>query len=148
MYGGWRVFALVAWVRCPCLALLCAVHSPSVAWVCLLQNIDIPGGEVKGTNVARRLLRKGYQGFVCIRSANDSDEDKALVEESGAHWFIDKQIPIRRMLELLQREYYHFLLQRGPLPPALEGRATPPHQALRSNTSSPDVEVLSFFGPS
>ena len=80
--------------------------------VILDQNVDIPGRELLGTDVARELLADGYRGFLCIRSANDMEQDRELTRQSGAHWHVGKEVPIPRMVEMLRAEYHRFLSDR------------------------------------
>ena len=79
--------------------------------VILDQNVDVPGKELLGTEVAAELLEEGYQGFLCIRSANSTEADVELSRRSGAHWHVSKDVPVPKMVKMLQREYQAFAAQ-------------------------------------
>lgn len=48
------------------------------------------GNEVLGTNIVKELRKHNYDGIVCIRSANDSGEDRESYRNSGANQVLAK----------------------------------------------------------
>eukprot|EP00667_Euglena_gracilis_P002544 EG_transcript_2547 len=69
------------------------------------QHLDYQGAIVYGTDVARRLRCAGYAGFICVRSANATEEDEAEYRRCGADCMIGKDVPLRETVEVLQRAY-------------------------------------------
>lgn len=66
-------------------------HPPLARWpapdvLILDQHLDYQGAIVYGTDVARRLRCAGYAGFICVRSANATEEDEAEYRRCGAAW--------------------------------------------------------------
>lgn len=47
-----------------------------------------------GTDLLRQLLAHGYRGLACIRSANDSADDRARYAACGAHCTIGPGAPL------------------------------------------------------
>eukprot|EP00668_Euglena_longa_P043232 GGOE01057355.1.p1 GENE.GGOE01057355.1~~GGOE01057355.1.p1 ORF type:complete len:680 (-),score=145.73 GGOE01057355.1:139-2148(-) len=64
-----------------------------------------------GSDIARRLVQSGFSGFICLRSANDSVEDRELYMSSGAHCCFGKDLPCNQLLAELKEQYC--LFQRG-----------------------------------
>eukprot|EP00669_Euglena_mutabilis_P003653 TRINITY_DN14664_c0_g1_i1.p1 TRINITY_DN14664_c0_g1~~TRINITY_DN14664_c0_g1_i1.p1 ORF type:complete len:457 (+),score=94.21 TRINITY_DN14664_c0_g1_i1:82-1371(+) len=67
-----------------------AVESADV--VIVDQHLDYRGKSYLGTTLVRRLRLLGYQGLICIRSADDSPVDQAQYAQSGAHYFVSKNV--------------------------------------------------------
>eukprot|EP00667_Euglena_gracilis_P002989 EG_transcript_2995 len=61
-----------------------------------------------GTDVAQRLVRSGFTGFICLRSANDSAEDRELYMRSGAHCCFGKDLLGRQLMDELKAAYCLF----------------------------------------
>eukprot|EP00667_Euglena_gracilis_P002680 EG_transcript_2684 len=71
-----------------------------------------------GTDIAQRLVESGFAGFICLRSANDSPEDRALYLRSGAHCCFGKDLLGRQLMDELQAAYCLFeQQQRSPIEP-------------------------------
>ena len=56
------------------------------------QHLDYPGAEVLGTSITEYLAKAGFQGLLCIRSANSSEGDEALYCSNSAHCQIGKDM--------------------------------------------------------
>ena len=97
------------------------------------QNIDVPGKSFLGTDILKDLVEAGYRGFVCIRSGDSTDDVKALALESGAHWYVGKEVPIRQMISSLRLQYEEFLKNAPP--------ASQTHEFLPRNSDSPTKEA-------
>jgi DNA-binding NarL/FixJ family response regulator len=82
------------------------------------QNLVYPNGTVFGTDIVRRLLNSGYNGFIAIRSANDTEEDHKIFFTSGAHVVLGKDVPAKDMIARLRLSHQKFLMgsARPPLP--------------------------------
>eukprot|EP00667_Euglena_gracilis_P005032 EG_transcript_5063 len=61
-----------------------------------------------GTDIAQRLLESGFAGLICLRSANDSMEDRALYMRSGAHCCFGKDLLGRQLMAELKQAYCLF----------------------------------------
>ena len=72
------------------------------------QNLEYEGETVLGTTIMGELLAAGFQGLLCIRSANTSPPDVDLYERSGAHCVIDKTVPARKMIQQIVTKYKDF----------------------------------------
>ena len=73
------------------------------------QHLDFPGKHILGTDVVKEILEVGFQGLVCIRSGNTSDEDRALYYESGVHCCFGKEEPMKTVIATLSKTYQaHF----------------------------------------
>eukprot|EP00668_Euglena_longa_P010458 GGOE01012665.1.p1 GENE.GGOE01012665.1~~GGOE01012665.1.p1 ORF type:complete len:340 (-),score=81.45 GGOE01012665.1:726-1745(-) len=75
-----------------------------------------------GSDIARRLVQSGFGGFICLRSANDSVEDRALYLSSGAHCCFGKDLPCTQLVAELKERYCSHQ-RRGGME---QGRCTPP----------------------
>ena len=69
------------------------------------QHLEYEGVTVLGTTIITELLAEGFQGLLCIRSANTSEADVALYQQSGAHCVIDKALPAARMVRQIVTSY-------------------------------------------
>eukprot|EP00667_Euglena_gracilis_P003783 EG_transcript_3794 len=77
--------------------------------VILDQHLDSESaGTHYGTDLVQQLLAAGYSGLACIRSANDSPEDRARYTASGAHCTVGKDVSGARMVEQLAAAYTAF----------------------------------------
>ena len=72
------------------------------------QNLEYEGETVLGTTIMGELLAAGFQGLLCIRSANTSAPDVDLYERSGAHCVIDKTVPAGKMIQQIVTKYKDF----------------------------------------
>ena len=72
------------------------------------QNLEYEGETVLGTTIMGKLLAAGFQGLLCIRSANTSAADVDLYERSGAHCVIDKTVPAGKMMQQIVTKYKDF----------------------------------------
>eukprot|EP00667_Euglena_gracilis_P016050 EG_transcript_16746 len=86
-----------------------------------------------GTDLVAQLLDLGFRGLICVRSANDSPEDRRWYTHCGAHCVFGKDMLGRRMVEL---KIAYVQLQRST--PTAPFSPSGPHTA-----SSPlDCETL------
>ena len=69
------------------------------------QNIQFDKTCFYGTALSTQLLELGFAGLVCIRSANTSGEDIAAYKSCGAHFIIDKSVPVGSMVQQLEKAY-------------------------------------------
>jgi len=76
------------------------------------QNLDYGRATVLGTTIVTELLAEGFQGFLCIRSANTSPADLDLYERAGAHLAIDKAVLANEMIRQIILEYSAFRRQK------------------------------------
>jgi len=86
-----------------------AVESADV--VIVDQHLDYKEQSYLGTSIVRRLRLLGYQGLICIRSADDSTRDQSHYEQSGAHCFLSKNIG-RGLIHRIACAYHVFVLQQ------------------------------------
>ena len=70
------------------------------------QNLVFESQTVLGSDLVRELIADGYPGLLCIRSANGSESDQALYRASGAHCFLDKDLPPAETVRRLTSAYY------------------------------------------
>jgi hypothetical protein len=89
-----------------------AVESADV--VIVDQHLDYRGKSFLGTTLVRRLRLLGYQGLICIRSADDSPVDQAQYAQSGAHYFVSKNVG-RDFMRCLAAAYHDFVSSTPPL---------------------------------
>eukprot|EP00667_Euglena_gracilis_P002637 EG_transcript_2644 len=75
--------------------------------VILDQNLEYSQPHL-GSDVARRLRHAGFAGLICLRSANDSPEDRALYLRSGAHCCFGKDLLGRQLMAELKEAYHLF----------------------------------------
>jgi len=68
-----------------------------------------------GTTVVRRLRLLGYRGLVCIRSADDSPEDRERYKAAGAHCVMGKDVPGPQMMGILNDAFW-VLRNKDPRP--------------------------------
>eukprot|EP00667_Euglena_gracilis_P003350 EG_transcript_3360 len=74
--------------------------------ICILdQHLDYPHVTLYGTDIAQRLRRAGYSGFICVRSANATETDEAEYLRCGADCMIGKDIPLGDLVGALQEAY-------------------------------------------
>ena len=69
------------------------------------QNINLPGADIKGTDLIEELVLAGYTGLVCVHSANCTAKDMAEYLKSGAHCAVDKDMPWGEKVKLLGQAY-------------------------------------------
>ena len=98
--------------------------------VILDQNLDVPEEKLKGTDIVKELMAKGYKGFACIRSGDSAEADRELSRQSGAHWHVGKELRLRALSEQLMEQYSTFLEQRSDVSDASSTR--PPDIATSS----------------
>eukprot|EP00667_Euglena_gracilis_P003172 EG_transcript_3181 len=97
-----------------------------------------------GTDVAQRLVRSGFAGFICLRSANDSAEDRALYMRSGAHCCFGKDLLGRQLMDELKAAYCLFRARA-----ATGSRNSPlPHGNGGLESQQPHCSKACGIGPS
>eukprot|EP00667_Euglena_gracilis_P011430 EG_transcript_11683 len=69
------------------------------------QHLDYGQEAFLGTDLIRTLRSTGYDGFICMRSANVAREDRALYEESGVHCVVGKEVRAQRFVTTLKSAY-------------------------------------------
>jgi hypothetical protein len=107
------------------------------------QNLDYPEGTYYGTDIIRSLHSLGFEGLLCIRSANDSEGDKANYVRSGIHCFLPKDLPGPKMVAELQASYLRLVQARGSL-----SFMSPPHSAPTHRPPSETLIVVGAADPS
>eukprot|EP00667_Euglena_gracilis_P001005 EG_transcript_1005 len=74
------------------------------------QHLDWPSGALYlGTDLVRLLVRAGFRGLICIRSANVSDQDTQQYFAAGVHCVLDKLLDRTQMVATLTNHYWRFL---------------------------------------
>ena len=71
------------------------------------QHLDFPGQDMLGSTLAAELVGAGYKGLVCMRSSNDTAEDREFYSESGAHCMFGKDMPWAEMVPALCEAFVH-----------------------------------------
>eukprot|EP00667_Euglena_gracilis_P002551 EG_transcript_2551 len=105
--------------------------------VILDQHLEFEDEMTYGTDLVHKLVAAGYGGLVCIRSANDSPDDRANYVASGAHCVLGKDVLGARMMEELAAAHArHSALSGAPTPLSLGGRPNPTVPTASSSTSS------------
>eukprot|EP00668_Euglena_longa_P027935 GGOE01034992.1.p1 GENE.GGOE01034992.1~~GGOE01034992.1.p1 ORF type:complete len:683 (-),score=239.65 GGOE01034992.1:312-2279(-) len=89
--------------------------------VVLDQHLDYHHVIIYGTDIAQCLRQAGYGGFICVRSANATDEDELLYLRCGADCTIGKDIPLRDMVRALELAYEKHMQARWIKPTKLVG---------------------------
>eukprot|EP00669_Euglena_mutabilis_P000232 TRINITY_DN1030_c0_g2_i1.p1 TRINITY_DN1030_c0_g2~~TRINITY_DN1030_c0_g2_i1.p1 ORF type:complete len:126 (-),score=14.85 TRINITY_DN1030_c0_g2_i1:103-480(-) len=90
-----------------------AVESADI--VVIDQHLDYQEPHL-GTDVVRRLRQMGFEGLICIRSADDSPEDQARYAASGAHCSIGKDVPGKEMVSRIIAAYNELHSRSGQSP--------------------------------
>uniref|UniRef100_A0A7S1NJI5 Response regulatory domain-containing protein n=1 Tax=Eutreptiella gymnastica TaxID=73025 RepID=A0A7S1NJI5_9EUGL len=81
-------------------------HSIRDANIVILDyHLDYPGAETTGVEVLKQLQRSGFQGLVCIRSANSSAEDNERYLSAGFHCPLGKELPLAKAIPILAAAY-------------------------------------------
>eukprot|EP00667_Euglena_gracilis_P005015 EG_transcript_5044 len=85
-------------------------HTLATADIAILdQHLDWPSGDPGlGTDLVQGLLQAGFQGMLCIRSANMSEPDMQHYFACGAHCVLDKLLDRAQMTATLAHHYWHF----------------------------------------
>eukprot|EP00668_Euglena_longa_P015922 GGOE01020100.1.p1 GENE.GGOE01020100.1~~GGOE01020100.1.p1 ORF type:complete len:457 (-),score=116.58 GGOE01020100.1:690-2060(-) len=83
-----------------------------------------------GTEIAQQLRSLGFQGFICIRSAADSPEDRLQYQEHGAHCSFGKDMQGPQFIEALKEAFInsHHPLMLSSSPPT---QRSPPQNSPR-----------------
>eukprot|EP00667_Euglena_gracilis_P003291 EG_transcript_3301 len=112
--------------------------------VILDQHLECKDEMKYGTNLVQQLVAAGYGGLVCIRSANDSPEDRAYYAACGAHCVLGKDVLGARMVEELAAAHAkHVALGGAPVPGGSLRNPAVPRPASSSAASSPLPSPLS-----
>eukprot|EP00667_Euglena_gracilis_P004929 EG_transcript_4960 len=101
------------------------------------QHLDFRHGTLYGTDIARRLRSAGYAGLVCVRSANATEEDRAVYLQHGADCMLGKDLPLRGLVEALQLAYEQHAR-------ACRARRSTSHTESSDGTPSSPTASLSF----
>eukprot|EP00667_Euglena_gracilis_P003066 EG_transcript_3074 len=96
-------------------------EAPLAADVVILdQHLDYGAVHYRGTDLLQQLVHDGFEGLVCIRSANVTPENQHTFLESGAHCAVGKDVsPSVLVSTVLQAFFQHSteLVCRVPLSP-------------------------------
>ena len=69
------------------------------------QNLDYGTVTIKGTELVKQFLEARYRGLICIRSANDENDDREEYTAAGAHCVFGKDITIKKMAREMKVAY-------------------------------------------
>ena len=69
------------------------------------QNLEYDNGTYLGTDLLEQLVAQGFEGLLCVRSANCSEEDVQLYVRKGAHCILGKDMLGNEMVEAIARAY-------------------------------------------
>eukprot|EP00667_Euglena_gracilis_P005188 EG_transcript_5220 len=95
--------------------------------IVLDQHLDWDDGAYLGSDLVRELRQLRFDGFVCIRSAEDGPSDQALYWRAGANCSLGKDLLGPVMVQQLQLAYDAGAALPTPPPPAGEySRTSPP----------------------
>ena len=70
------------------------------------QNLEYDTESFLGTDLIQQLAAKGFQGLMCVRSANSSEEDEQFYLGKGAHCMLGKDMLGSELIAVLAREYH------------------------------------------
>ena len=74
------------------------------------QHLAYPGRKpILGTDLARRLLARGFGGLLCICSANAEAEDLRRYAEAGVHCSFGKDMLMKNMIREMMEAYRQFI---------------------------------------
>jgi hypothetical protein len=86
--------------------------------VVLDQNLEWSREEVVlGTDLLQELLAKGFQGLLCMRSANSAEADVKFYRRCGAHCVINKDCAPKQFVQKISKEYHRLKLRQRPASP-------------------------------
>jgi len=86
---------------------LCAARAAEEADVVIVdQHLEYSASHL-GTSVLRRMKLMGFRGLMCIRSGDDSEDDRAYYAECGAHCFLGKDLPAQRVINSIIVAYHN-----------------------------------------
>ena len=78
------------------------------------QNLEFGGDHnLLGTDLVAELIERGFQGLICIRSANATDEDARMYKEAGAHCVFGKDTPVSQVILQMKRAFSHLNIMEG-----------------------------------
>jgi len=87
-----------------------------------------------GTSILRRLALLGFPGLMCIRSGDDSVEDRKFYQSCGAHCFLGKDCTKSAMMEQIAVAYFEY-----PFPTSAETLyVVPRNQEVTQSNSTTD----------
>ena len=76
------------------------------------QHLEFEGeGLIYGTDLVRELFKKGFQGLLCVRSANVAPEDQTKYTEAGVHCIFGKDVGMREMITEMQIAYVQRIMR-------------------------------------
>eukprot|EP00668_Euglena_longa_P000507 GGOE01000630.1.p1 GENE.GGOE01000630.1~~GGOE01000630.1.p1 ORF type:complete len:766 (-),score=229.22 GGOE01000630.1:549-2846(-) len=118
--------------------------------VILDEHLDWEVDRHLGSDLVRQLRRLRYEGFICVRSADDSPADQAHFLRAGANCSVGKDLLGPVMVQRLQAEYSAFvrppLVAVNPAEPN-EPRPPTPSPLPRSGMSVADLCPLPISDP-
>ena len=88
------------------------------------QNLEFATGTAYGTDLVKQLREGGFQGLLCIHSANDAPEDVAKYSAAGAHLSLGKGMRRGDLVTALRQAYAECVAARCP--EDHPGACTPP----------------------
>ena len=80
--------------------------SMDVDVVIIDQNLEYTTGDYLGTDVLVKLLEEGFEGLLCVRSANCSETDAQFYISKGAHCVLAKDMLGEQMIQELARAHF------------------------------------------
>jgi len=84
---------------------LCVARATQEADVVIVdQHLEYSESHL-GTAILKRMKLMGFRGLMCIRSGDDSEEDRAYYAACGAHCFLGKDLPAPTLLETIVAAY-------------------------------------------
>eukprot|EP00667_Euglena_gracilis_P003382 EG_transcript_3393 len=113
--------------------------------IILDQHLEYGNETLLGTDIVQQLRSLGFVGYVCIRSASDSADDRRRFLESGANCSFGKDLPGAQFIEEFKETFV--LSRHGLIPSELPPCAEPCPQRDPSNQSSPRRLFSRVFHP-
>ena len=82
------------------------VASMGVADVVILdEHLEYDDTSYRGTAIVKQLVKKGFPGLICMRSANCSETDQQRYLEHGAHCVLSKDMSGKETMECIAQGY-------------------------------------------
>mmetsp|Transcript_10911 Transcript_10911/g.16838 ORF Transcript_10911/g.16838 Transcript_10911/m.16838 type:complete len:99 (+) Transcript_10911:1052-1348(+) len=70
------------------------------------QNLEYESGGYQGTDLIKQFVERGFQGLMCIRSANSSAADEQQYGEAGAQCVLGKDMSGPEMVDRLAEAHF------------------------------------------
>ena len=69
------------------------------------QNMHWPEGTILGSEMCRLLREQSFLGFICMRSANDSEEEVTMMLAAGANAVAPKCLSPKAAIQAIRSTY-------------------------------------------